>query len=348
MYDLALQKVNLVIEYERREVYNFLKSFDLTLDEDIDYTVVLRDSTGNIKATCSKAKNVFKCFAISEDLRGENITSYLISNLVDKMFEEGIYHSFVFTKSKNINIFTSLNFKLIYEFQGTALLEYGLYDINKALNDMAKKYSIDEKTPKGSLVMNCNPFTKGHRYLIEQAAKECEQVLIFVVQEDKSLFPFEDRYSILKEGVMDLNNVIVIPGGEYVISSATFPSYFIRKADERLRAYENIDCGIFGKYFGSRFNITKRFVGEEPYCSVTNSYNQTLKKVMPNYGIELIELERKKYNSDYISASKVRELIRLDKIDVVQNIVPEVTWKFLKCNKGKEIVEIIKSSNSPH
>lgn len=348
MYDLKLQKVNLKDENEKQEVYSFLEGFGLILDGDVDYTVVLRDLSGNIKGTCSKSKNIFKCFATSEDLRGENVTSSLITHLIDRLFEEGIFHSFIFTKPDKIKIFTSLNFKLLYEVEDAALLEYGIYDINKSLDGMSKKYCTNTNTSKGALVMNCNPFTKGHRYLIEEAAKNCEEVLLFMVEEDKSLFPFKDRYSIVKEGVKDLKNVTVIPGGEYIISSATFPSYFIRKEDDRMKAYQNIDCGIFGRYFCNKFNITKRFVGQEPYCVVTNSYNETLKSVMPKYGVELIEVERKKHDEYYISASKVRELIKSGELENVESIVPEVTWNFLNSDTGKEIIERIKNSNSPH
>ncbi|MDW8800128.1 [citrate (pro-3S)-lyase] ligase [Clostridium sp. A1-XYC3] len=348
MYDFKLQSINLKNEKEKNEVYRFLEQFQLTLDKDVDYTVVLRDGNETIKATCSKEKNIFKCFAISEDLRGENVTSSLISHLIDKAFEEGIYHNFVFTKPDKIKIFTALNFKLIYEVEEAALLEYGIYDINKSLNKMIDRYSINPQSLKGALVMNCNPFTKGHRYIIEEAAKRCEEVLVFIVEEDRSIFPFKHRYSIVKEGVKDLTNVTVVPGGEYIISSATFPNYFIRKEDDRMRAYQNVDCNIFGKYFCSRFNIDKRFVGEEPYCNVTNSYNQTLKDIMPKYGVEVIELKRKKNDEEFISASKVRELIRNNKMDKVRELVPEVTWNFLNSQLGKEISERIKISNSPH
>lgn len=348
MYDLKLQKINLKNEEEKNEVYKFLESFGLMLDKDVDYTVVFRDGNNVIKATCSKAKNIFKCFAISEDIRGENITSSLISNLVDRLFEEGIYHSFLFTKPDKVKIFTSLNFNLIYKEENAALLEYGIYNINKALDKMIAKYEIDVTTEKGALVMNCNPFTNGHRYLVEEASKKCSEVIVFVVEEDKSLFPFKDRYSMVKEGLSDFKNVKVIPGSEYIISSATFPSYFIRKEDKRLKSYENIDCNIFGEYFCKKLNIIKRFVGEEPYCNVTNTYNNTLKKVMPKYGVELMEIERKCYEGNYISASKVRELIKNNQMDQVKNIVPEVTWKFLNSNKGKEIREKIQKSNSPH
>ncbi|WP_125153964.1 [citrate (pro-3S)-lyase] ligase [Clostridium rectalis] len=347
MYGLQVKTVNLKREEEKLRVHKFLENFDLKLDDDVDYTLII-ENQGEIKATCSKAKNIFKCFAISDELRGENVTSTLISALVDKLFEEGMYHSFVFTKPDKIKVFTSLNFKPIYEAEKAVFLEYGIYDINKSLNDMVKKYNINDKCEKGALVMNCNPFTQGHRYLIEKASKQCEEVLVFIVQEDKSLFPFEERYKLVLEGTKDLRNVKVIPGGEYIISSATFPTYFIRQEDVRLKAYAEIDAGIFGKYFGEKFNIKKRFVGEEPYCKVTKTYNETLKEVLPEYDMELIEIKRKEFQGNFISASQVRELIKENNINEVKNIVPEVTWKFLNTENGKEIMEKIKLSNSPH
>lgn len=347
MYGYDIEKINLKDEKQVQEVREFLNGFDLKMDNNIDYTVVVR-SNDKIKATCSKGKNVFKCFAVSPELQGEGISAKLITTLNDKLFEEGIYHSFIFTKPKNKDIFYSMNYKLIYEVENVALFENGMYDIDKYLDKLAKKYDIDDITEKSAMVMNCNPFTLGHRYLIEMAAGNSKEVLVFIVEEDKSLFPFKDRYELVKEGVKDLENVKVIPGGEYIISSATFPSYFLRKEDEILEAYTRIDAGIFGKYFCAKFNITNRFVGEEPYCNVTKAYNKALKEILQVLGVKLNVLQRKSSNGIKISASKVRELIKDDKIQMIEELVPEVTWKFLNSYKGKEIMEKIKISNSPH
>jgi len=74
--------------------------------------------------------------------------------------------------------------------------------------------------------MNCNPFTLRHRYLIEKALEQCGYLIIFVVQEDKSAFPFEDRLRLVREGTADLDHVAVIPSGKFVLSSLTFSEYF--------------------------------------------------------------------------------------------------------------------------
>lgn len=348
MYDLKLSKINLRKEESKKEVGEFLNNFNLILDKDVDYTLVLRNNVDKIVATCSKAKNVFKCFAVSPDLQGQGVTSTLITNLIDKCFEQGIYHNFIFTKPKNIDIFSSLNFNTIMKIDEVALLERGIYDINAKLKNIIDKYELNVNKKRASIVMNCNPFTKGHRYLIEKAAMENQEVLVFIVEEDKSLFPFKERYQLVKRAVEDLKNVKVIPATEYIISSATFPSYFLRKEDERLKVYTNLDANIFGKYFCKALNINKRYVGEEPYCNVTRAYNSTLKQVLTNYGVEVIEIKRKEFNKEAISASKVRELIRQSKIDELKNLIPEETFKFLNTEKGKEIMEKIKISSSPH
>ncbi|GAA0123693.1 MULTISPECIES: [citrate (pro-3S)-lyase] ligase [Clostridium] len=347
MYNLNLEKINLNKDRDVLEVKDFLKKFNLDLDNDVDYTVVIRQE-GEIKATCSKAKSVFKCFAVSEELRGEGVSAILLNGLNDRLFEENIYHSFIFTKPENIEIFSGLGYKLIETVEKVALLENGIYNIESYLYKLSKKYNLEEKKERSSLVMNCNPFTLGHLYLIEEAAKVSEEVLVFIVEENKSLFPFDVRYNLVKNGTEHLRNVKVIPGGEYIISSATFPSYFLRKKDDILEAYTSLDGKIFGKYFCNKFNINKRFIGEEPYCQVTSQYNKSLKEILPKFNVDVIEIPRKSYEDIAISASKVRELIKEENMNKIKEMVPKVTYDFLNAKEGVEIREKIKLSNSPH
>lgn len=347
MYDFPIEKINLENELLVSEVKQFLSEFNLGYEKDIDYTIVMRKDR-KIIATCSKAKNVLKCFAIDSEYRGEGITAKLITALIDRIFEEGIYHSFIFTKIENTKIFSSLNFKLLYTADKTALLEHGMYDVNSYIKKLIQKNNINVESKKGALVMNCNPFTNGHLYLIEEAAKKHDEVLVFIVEEDKSLFSFKHRLELVKQGVSHLKNVKVVPGGEYIISQATFPSYFLRKEDDKLKEYTKIDAGIFGKYLCKGLNITTRYVGEEPYCNVTREYNETLKEELSKLNVKVEVIKRLKYDDVPISASKVRDLIKQQKLECVKEIVPIVTWEFLNSNIGKEIMEKIKLSNSPH
>lgn len=340
------QRVNLKSSFEIKRVEKFLQSFSLKY-EDVDYTLIIEDED-KILGTVSKKGNVVKCFAIDENYQGQGLSSILITDITNKMFEEGMYHNFIFTKPSNNYLFQGLGYKLITSTDKVSLLETGNKNIVSHLNSLKKKYGIDDKKEYAALIMNCNPFTLGHRYIIERAAKENENVIIFVVEEDKSSFPFKIRLQLIKDGVQDLNNVSIIPGGEYIISSATFPNYFLRKQDDVLLEYTKLDGNIFGKYFATQFNIKKRYLGTEPYCMVTNTYNETLQKILPSYGVEVKIVERKGDGNEAISASRVRELLKKDKLEEVKLLVPNTTYEFLTSEKGEKIIKNLKIGNLVH
>ena len=342
----STQKINLKSKIEANRVKEFLKRFDLKY-EDVDYTLIIEEN-GDIIATCSKKNNIVKCFAVSEDYQGQGISNILITDITNKLFEEGIYHNFIFTKPSNNFLFEGLGYKVIVDTDKVSLLETGNKNINSELDKVKKNYNIKKNEHYAALIMNCNPFTLGHKYIVEKAAKENDNVIIFVVEEDKSSFPFKVRFQLIKEGVKDLENVTVIPGGDYIISSATFPNYFLRKDDDILKEYTKIDGNIFGKYFCRILNITKRYVGSEPYCNITNTYNETLKAVLPKYDVEVEVIERCKIDNKAISASRVRELLKEDKIEEVRELVPETTYEFLKTGSGKEIIAKLKVRDLPH
>ncbi|MCM1989694.1 [citrate (pro-3S)-lyase] ligase [Oceanirhabdus seepicola] len=346
MYDFVIEEININNVQQLGDVKEFLKNFQLEYEKNIDCTIVINQD-GKIVGTCSKSGNILKCFAIDGGMRGMGLSSKLVTWMNNRLFDEGIYHSFIFTKPENIEIFTGVGYKLIKKVKEVALLETGVENISKHIKKIKEKYNL-EMNKKAAIVMNCNPFTWGHRYLIEKASLENEEVIVFIVQEDRSLFPFKYRYELVKEGVKDLKNVKVIPGGEYIISSATFPNYFLRKKDDVLRIFTELDASIFGEYFCSELAINKRYVGEEPFCDVTQAYNETLTFTLGKYNVEIEIVKRKEFQGKAISASQVREVIKNGEISSLKNLVPDVTMKFLLSSKGKEIMEKIRYSTSPH
>ena len=181
----------------------------------------------------------------------------------------------------------------------------------------------------GAIVMNCNPFTKGHRYLIEMALSKVDNLFVFVVEEDKSAFTFQDRINMVRDGTKDLDNVVVLPSGKYIISSITFPEYFIKDQIQEISIDTSKDIEIFAKYIAPTLNITKRFVGEEPLDIVTRQYNQTMKEILPPYGIELVEFARYAKDGQVISASFVRDLIKNNNYKELNNYIPTSTFKYL-------------------
>ncbi len=342
MLEAEVREVNLKNPKEVEEIKDFLKKFNLDLEEDIDYTLaIFRED--NLIATCSKCRNILKAFAIKEEFQGEGLGATIISAMMNELFSQDIFHFFIFTKPCNIEIFSSLGFSLLYRGKEAALLENGINNINTFINKIKRENNIDTTKKRASIVMNCNPFTKGHLYLIEKAARENEELLIFILEEDKSHFPFGVRLALLKEGTKHLKNVKVIPGGEYIISQATFPSYFIKEENKRLEAYTELDGGIFARYFSRELNIVRRYVGEEPYCAVTRQYNSTLKLMMKEYDIELIEVRRLAKEGEFLSASRVRELLIQGKEEEALRLVPEATGAFIMSKEGKELVERLRN-----
>jgi [citrate (pro-3S)-lyase] ligase len=181
--------------------------------------------------------------------------------------------------------------------------------------------------------MNCNPFTRGHQYLIESAAAECDHLYVFVLSEDRSEFSFNDRFEMVKLGTSHINNVSLLPTGPYLISSATFPTYFLKERDRAGDVQCALDIEIFTKYFVHALGITRRYVGTEPLSVLTGSYNEALRAHLPKTGVELIEIERKTSGGEPISASKVRKLIEEKKLDELVSLIPETTLNYLT-NKG--------------
>ncbi|SDJ97245.1 [citrate (pro-3S)-lyase] ligase [Natronincola ferrireducens] len=345
MHDISIEKIDLNTD-KRLEVEDFLSTFNLFFDKDIEYTAIAK-AGDEILGTCSYSGRVLKCFAVKEGLQGEGIASKLITHMTNQLFDKGIYESFIFTCPKNLAIFKGLQYQEVHTVDEVTLLEGGMANVKRYVEHMFKDSGLG-RGKKAALVMNCNPFTLGHRYLIETAAKENEEVVIFIVEENASLFPFEVRLNLVKKGTEDLKNVHVLPGGSYIISSTTFPSYFLRREDERLKAYTKLDAGIFSRYIATVFNITKRYVGTEPYCRVTEQYNEALRNVLPTYGIELIEIDRLDRENKAISASRVRQMIKAGDWHDLKNLVPSTTYEFLNSPEAEVIVEIIKRSDTPH
>lgn len=187
----------------------------------------------------------------------------------------------------------------------------------------------------GSIVMNANPFTNGHRYLVQQAAAQCDWLHLFLVKEDTSRFPYEDRLELVRAGTSDIKNLTVHRGSEYIISRATFPCYFIKEQGVVDDCYTEIDLKIFRQYLAPALGITHRFVGTEPYCEVTAKYNRDMRHWLetPSLSappIELVEIERLRYHGTAISASWVRKLLVQKDLPAITPLVPEATRAYLQ------------------
>lgn len=207
------------------------------------------------------------------------------------------------------------------------------WEIFEYYKKFAMKYRVDALVGRiGAIVMNCNPFTRGHRYLIEYAARQVDRLLIFVVEEDLSAFAYEDRLEMVQLGTEDLENVTVIPSGKYNISKSTFAQYF--EKDKPIECVDSMeyDCRIFCEVIAPIMHISCRFVGDEPTDIVTDNYNKTMQKIFPLYDLELFEIPRKREENgqEVISASRVRKALGAQDWEEVQKLLPESSIRYIK------------------
>ena len=312
---------------KRKKLEEFLAKQDLRYDEQIEETVNLVDGDGNIAATCSLHANVLKCIAVSDKYQGFGLSPRVVTLMVNRANAKGIKHLFLFTKPKNFQMFSDMGFYPITQTEDILLMENERDGIKKYIESLPKGENGENI---GAIVMNCNPFTNGHRYLVETAASQCDTLHLFVLSEDKSEFPAAVRYDLVKKGVADIPNIIVHKTSDYLISSAVFPTYFIKDIAKAEDANCILDLKIFCEHFAKDMHITKRFVGTEPTCQVTNAYNTQMKQVLSGYGVEVVEIQRKEFNGQAISASVVRDHLHKGDIEGTKNLVPPTTYEYLE------------------
>ncbi len=303
---------------------DFLHRMGLVYEGGANYTVQLVSEYGDILGNGCLCGNILKYIAVDSSLQGEGGATAIVSELVSEAYRRGITRLFLFTKAGNEDTFRGVGFYTVASTSSVCFMENSRSGISRWLSSLKK--APEGKGITGAAVMNCNPFTLGHRYLIERAAEQCGTLMIFVVSEDRSRFTFEQRFEMVCRGTEDLNNVIVQPSGDYMISHATFPTYFMKEGQDKLAANAELDFNIFGRRIAPALGITRRFVGTEPYCAVTRSYNECMKRLLPEFGVEVIEIPR--YGG--ISASKVREALDKNDLQAAGELVPASTFGFLK------------------
>lgn len=180
----------------------------------------------------------------------------------------------------------------------------------------------------GAIVMNCNPFTNGHLYLITEAAKRVDTLYIFVVEEDKSFFPFKDRIELVRAGTAHIDNVCVLNSGQFVISSTTLPGYFEKDQVGDIYLDASNDMMLFLQ-IAKVMNVHVRFAGSEPIDRFTNQYNTNMRTYLERYGVSFVEIDRKQSDGDVISASSVRKCLEKKDFETIKKLVPKTTYQYL-------------------
>jgi len=336
----------------RRRVEAFLAANGLRLAPLDRYVVVTRDEDGDeILAGGGLDGNVIKCVAVSESARSEGLMNILVSRLIAIAREEGRESVKAFTKPENEGIFKSLGFGLLASAPKAILMENGRGGLPEY-----KKYLASLARPgrNGAIVMNANPFTKGHRYLVEQAASLVDNLYVIVVKEDRSRFPYAERKAMIDAGCAGLDNVIVCEGSDYAISAATFPTYFLKKLDDATDTQIALDLDLFVNHIAQPLGVTVRFAGSEPEDALTRRYNELMAEILPGTSVAVVRQDHQP-DPELVKGSALRQARR--PIDFVEIPRLEQKGKPLSAtslrralDKGnlKEAMEYIPESTVPY
>lgn len=316
-------------------IRDLLAANNLTVDSDITLFIEAW-SHQRLVGCAGLTANIIKCVAVDQQLRGVNLSAQLLVEVQNVALARGYAHLFLFTHADNQALFARSGFwPIVQTSDNIVLLENTSQGIERYCRLLRHQRQAGKRI--GAIVMNANPFTRGHRYLAEQAAKTCDWLHLFVVREDASYFSFQTRLEMVRAGVAHLPNLTVHEGSQYIISRVTFPAYFLKETSQVQRVWSEIDVLIFRDYIAPALNITHRFIGSEPFCTVTYQYNQALYQYLTDK-IKLVEIPRLQAMGRAISASEVRRLLKARQFALIREIVPASTFAYIEAYYSAKVV----------
>ena len=323
----------------RKKMDALLEKEGIMRDGNLDYSIGIFDDEYRLVATGSCFKNTLRCMAVSSDHQGEGLLNQVVTHLMEHQQSVGNYDLFLYTKCDSAKFFHDLGFYEIARVDGRVVfMENRRTGFERYLEDLAATRQDGERI--AAIVMNANPFTLGHQQLVEKASRECDVVHLFVVSEDVSLVPFSVRYRLVQEGTAHLSNIVYHQSGSYIISNATFPSYFLKDSDLVISSHATLDAHVFAK-IAEALGINVRYFGDEPFSHVTAIYNQVMEKELPKIGVECVIVPRFKADEEIISASMVRQAIHEGRLHELRGYLPDCTYDYLISDEARPVIEAI-------
>lgn len=343
MSDYSISQIHSSDKRSLSQIDALLQKEGISRDGNLDYICAMEDDAGDIIATGSCFGPTLRCFAVSREHQGEGLLNEIISHLMEVQYARGNMHLFLYTKIKSAKFFSDLGFYEIARVDGTLVFmenrKSGFPNYLKAL-EKTKKDGVS-----AALVMNANPFTLGHQYLVETAAAHCDTLHLFVLSEDASLVPFAVRKRLVEEGVAHIPNVVLHDSGPYIISNATFPSYFLKDEAAVIDGHARLDLAVFTK-IARALNVTARYVGEEPTSQVTGLYNKIMAQELPKAGIACHIIPRKEADGRAISASTVRAALQNGDWETLQTLVPPTTYAYFTSPEAAPVLARIRRAGN--
>ena len=326
----------------QRQVDALLEQEGIRRDGNLDYTCGLFDSSWRLAATGSCFGNTIRCLAVDRDRQGEGLLNQIVSHLMEVQTQRGNTHLFLYTKPQSARFFGDLGFYEIVQAEGVVFMENrrrGFSDYCAALERTRREGT------SAAIVMNANPFTLGHLHLVERAAAENNAVHLFVLSEEAGPIPFAVRRRLVREGTAHLSNVICHDSGPYIISGATFPSYFLKDGDTVIRAHAALDLAVFGR-IAPCLNLTRRYVGEERTSHVTALYNEEMIRRLPELGIECRVVPRLERDGQPVSASTVRQAIHDGRLEDIRPLIPGAAWDYFTSPEAGAVIAAIQAEQN--
>lgn len=324
------------IPRQRRQIEMFLQTNGLRYDDVDYYAAIVDESSDEMIAGGGLKGSVIKCVAVADGHKGEAVANVIVSHLIAKANAEGCQCVKLYTKPDNRQLFESLSFRLIAESPNAILMETGVGGIEKYSDELrvkSEELKNDEsvvsnaRKPIGVIVMNANPFTLGHRFLVEQSSELVERLYVVVVREDCSMFSYNERKAMVSQGVRDIGNVVVVDGSDYAVSAATFPTYFLKQLSDATDTQIILDLDLYRRRIAPALGATIRFFGSEPTDPLTRRYNELMHQQLGEEHVH--EIQRKQQEGSAISASRVRKaMVEGCLWDAIQ-LVPPTTIPYI-------------------
>lgn len=329
---MEILQLHTSIPRQRARIEQFLAASGLRLDEVDYYAALVDEESGDIIAGGGLWRDIIKCVAVSDGHQGEALANTIVSHLIARANAEGHHCVKLYTKPQNRQLFESLSFRLLAEAPQAILMETGVGGIGKysqALRLISAKRqaaAASATLPQaGVIVMNANPFTLGHRRLVEQAAAQVGTLYVLIVKEDCSVFSYAERKDMVSRGVADLANVCVVDGSDYAVSKATFPTYFLKRLSDASDTQMLLDLDLYGRHIAPALSATVRFVGSEPTDALTCRYNKLMQTTLPDVRV----MQRYEVDGEPVSASRVRMALVKNNLSAAAPLVPPTTLPYL-------------------
>lgn len=352
MSDYIISQISPKDSSALRELDALLQREGIERDQNLDYMAGLYDSDYQLIATGSCFQNTLRCLAVDSRHQGEGLLNQILTHLMEYQCSRGILSLFLYTKCETARFFSDLGFHEIARVQDKLVFmenqAHGFdHYIEKLKQETAERSRHCRQNPAGdvgAVIMNANPFTLGHQYLLEQAAAQCSLLHVFMVSEDVSLVPFSVRKQLIQAGSAHLTNIVYHETGDYLISNATFPSYFLKDRTAVIQSHARLDVALFGK-IAAALAITCRFAGEEPFSQVTGIYNQIMTEELEQLGISCSIIPRKTKNHAAISASMARQALKHGNFRQFRELVPDATYDYFHSEEARPVLEAIQNSS---